>query len=142
MKDYLGDTLTLLKRKKRYRRNPVSLALAMLGIALVVSALYVSLGSQPEKMRTQGPYRATKESLNSHPVPTWFEDAKFGVFVHWGLFSVPGFAPKGNFAEILKTDYSRAMLVHPYAEDYWNAINLKTAVELSYGPAVARSGGG
>ncbi len=67
-------------------------------------------------------YQASRESLMTHPVPEWFGNAKFGVFIHWGLYSVPGFAPKGSFAEKLKTDYNRAMLVYPYAEGYWNAI--------------------
>lgn len=71
---------------------------------------------------TNGVYRPTRESLNAHPVPDWYHDAKFGVFIHWGLFSVPGFAPNGNFADVIRNDYDRAMLVHPYAEDYWNAI--------------------
>ncbi len=39
------------------------------------------------------------ESLNKRPVPSWFEDAKFGIFIHWGLYSVPAFAPKGKYAE-------------------------------------------
>ncbi len=67
-------------------------------------------------------YQATRESLNSHCMPEWFQDSKFGIFIHWGLYSVPGFAPAGNFIEKLKTDYDRAMLVYPYAEGYWNAI--------------------
>ena len=67
-------------------------------------------------------YQPTLASLNARQPPPWFADARFGVFIHWGLFSIPGFAPKGTFAGILKTDYDRAMLIHPYAEDYWNAI--------------------
>ncbi len=39
------------------------------------------------------------ESLNSRPLPTWFEDAKFGIFIHWGLYSVPAYAPLGTYAE-------------------------------------------
>ena len=26
------------------------------------------------------------------PTPTWYDDAKLGIFVHWGLYSVPGWA--------------------------------------------------
>jgi alpha-L-fucosidase len=37
-------------------------------------------------------FEATWQSLNDYPVPAWFEDAKFGIFVHWGLYSVPAFA--------------------------------------------------
>ena len=35
-------------------------------------------------------YEATWESLDKRPIPQWFEEAKFGIFLHWGLFSVPG----------------------------------------------------
>ncbi|XP_006631396.2 tissue alpha-L-fucosidase [Lepisosteus oculatus] len=30
-------------------------------------------------------------SLDSRPLPSWYDEAKFGIFVHWGVFSVPGF---------------------------------------------------
>ena len=29
----------------------------------------------------------------------WWSDAKFGIFIHWGVYSVPAFAPKGEYAE-------------------------------------------
>ena len=64
-------------------------------------------------LSSSGRYQPDETSLNAHPVPQWFEDAKFGVFVHWGLFSIPGFAPKGRFEDVLTHDYGRAMLVHP-----------------------------
>ncbi|MFW9882501.1 MAG: alpha-L-fucosidase [Candidatus Thorarchaeota archaeon] len=44
-------------------------------------------------------YEATYKSLKEHKVPEWFNDAKFGIFVHWGLYSVPAFAPKHTYAE-------------------------------------------
>lgn len=44
-------------------------------------------------------YENNWEALNSRPVPLWFEDAKFGIFIHWGLYSVPAFAEKGKYAE-------------------------------------------
>lgn len=39
----------------------------------------------------QGPYEASWESLKKYQIPTWYQDAKFGIFIHWGLYSVPGF---------------------------------------------------
>ncbi len=39
------------------------------------------------------------ESLNTRKVPKWFSDAKFGIFIHWGLYSVPAFTRKGDYAE-------------------------------------------
>ncbi len=39
------------------------------------------------------PYEATWESLAEHEAaPDWFRDAKFGIYVHWGVLSVPAFA--------------------------------------------------
>ncbi|MBW7865535.1 MAG: alpha-L-fucosidase [Candidatus Hydrogenedentes bacterium] len=44
-------------------------------------------------------YRADWESINSRPNPQWFEDAKFGIFITWGLSSVPAWAPKERYSE-------------------------------------------
>ncbi|WP_263732208.1 alpha-L-fucosidase [Cellulomonas sp. SG140] len=38
-----------------------------------------------------GPFRDTWESLAGYQPPRWYLDAKFGVFLHWGVFSVPAF---------------------------------------------------
>ena len=45
------------------------------------------------------PYEPTWESLDRRPVPSWFEDAKFGIFIHWGPYSVPAWSPKGTYSE-------------------------------------------
>ncbi len=44
-------------------------------------------------------YQPTWESLDKRPVPQWFKDAKFGIFIHWGVYAVPGWSTKGNYAE-------------------------------------------
>lgn len=44
-------------------------------------------------------YENNWESLNSRPVPAWFGDAKFGIFIHWGLYSVPAYTRRGEYAE-------------------------------------------
>ncbi|MBN2315843.1 MAG: alpha-L-fucosidase [Sedimentisphaerales bacterium] len=44
-------------------------------------------------------YQPNWESIDSRPTPPWFTDAKFGVFICWGLYSVPAWAPKGKYAE-------------------------------------------
>jgi len=38
-----------------------------------------------------GPYRPDWESLRNYQVPDWYKDAKFGIFIHWGVYSVPAF---------------------------------------------------
>ena len=48
-------------------------------------------------------YEPRWESLDRRPTPQWFLDAKFGIFIHWGVYSVPSWgAPKS------------------YSEWYWN----------------------
>src|SRR5579872_5412502 len=39
----------------------------------------------------QGPFQATWPSLEAYKVPDWYRDAKFGIFIHWGVYSVPAF---------------------------------------------------
>jgi alpha-L-fucosidase len=54
-------------------------------------------------------YQPTWDSVDKRPTPAWFSDAKFGIFIHWGTYSVPAYAPviPGKLA---------------YAEWYWNAM--------------------
>lgn len=51
-------------------------------------------------------YEPNWTSLDRRPTPQWFLDAKFGIFIHWGIYSVPGWGVRGE-----------------YAEWYWNRIN-------------------
>ncbi|TKK67662.1 hypothetical protein FC093_12990 [Ilyomonas limi] len=44
-------------------------------------------------------YQPTWQSLDSRPVPQWWKDGKFGIFIHWGVYSVPGFSRVGAYAE-------------------------------------------
>jgi len=39
----------------------------------------------------QEPYQPTWESLDKRPLPSWYDEAKFGIFIHWGVFSVPSY---------------------------------------------------
>jgi alpha-L-fucosidase len=43
--------------------------------------------------RAQTPYAPTWASLDRRPLPAWFTDAKFGIFIHWGVYSVPAYRP-------------------------------------------------
>ena len=36
-------------------------------------------------------YEPNWSSLDTRPLPTWYDEAKFGIFIHWGVFSVPAF---------------------------------------------------
>jgi alpha-L-fucosidase len=56
-------------------------------------------------------YEPTAESLSAHPVPDWFADAKLGVFVHWGIYSVPAWAPPPEEGHAYAEWYPRYMYV-------------------------------
>ena len=43
------------------------------------------------------PYQPTWNSLRQHPTPAWFRDAKFGVYTHWGVYSVPACGPNATW---------------------------------------------
>ena len=44
-----------------------------------------------EKVIAEGPYQDNWESLSVYQVPEWYRRAKFGIFIHWGIYSVPAF---------------------------------------------------
>ena len=54
-------------------------------------------------------YQPTWDSVDKRPTPAWFSEAKFGIFIHWGTYSVPSYAPvvPGKLA---------------YSEWYWHAM--------------------
>jgi len=66
--------------------GPLALLLAVAGVA-------------HEPAAAGGTYEPRWESLDSRPTPQWFQDAKFGIFIHWGVYSVPAWGPKTRYAE-------------------------------------------
>ena len=56
-------------------------------------------------------YEANWQSLNTRGIPSWFKEAKFGIFIHWGVYAVPSYAP------VIKNSGVS------YAEWYWYRIN-------------------
>jgi alpha-L-fucosidase len=78
-------------------------------VTLLLLALGLTFTAGAAGVQAQGKkYEASWASVDSRPVPAWFSDAKFGIFIHWGVYSVPAFGPKGR-----------------YAEWYWNAMEDK-----------------
>ena len=52
----------------------------------VLSVAFMCGNTQAQQM-----YQPTWESLSNYQCPEWFRDAKFGIFIHWGVYSVPGY---------------------------------------------------
>ncbi len=44
-----------------------------------------------EEEANAGPFKPTWDSLKGYRIPAWYQDAKFGIFLHWGVYSVPAF---------------------------------------------------
>ena len=44
-----------------------------------------------DRVSQAGPFRADYESLDKYQTPDWYRDAKFGIFIHWGVYSVPAY---------------------------------------------------
>src|ERR1700756_5458533 len=75
-------------------------------------------------------YEPSLDSLNHHPLPQWYADAKLGIFVHWGLYSVPGWAPLVHPEHDF---YSQDYITHnPYAEWYLNSMRLDGSPTQAY----------
>lgn len=60
-----------------------------------------------KQVANQGPFYPNWQSLGDFEIPKWFKQAKFGIFIHWGLYSVPAFNNEW---------YSRNMYIYSYPE--------------------------
>lgn len=71
-------------------------ALLLMGMALPCPAQRVRANERSELARVargvqQGPFHPDWNSLAAYRIPEWYRDAKFGIFIHWGVYSVPAF---------------------------------------------------
>lgn len=103
------------------RRAAMFLALTLLpGVPLVFAA---------------GHYLPTEASLATHPLPKWYDDAKLGIFVHWGLYSVPGYATLDTVgfdkAQADKNKY-QWYKNNAYAEWYYNTLLIDGSPTQAY----------
>jgi alpha-L-fucosidase len=79
--------------------------------ALITAVFSIALAVASPAPAAGGEVEPTWASIDARPTPAWFEDAKFGIFIHWGVYSVPAFAPTSD-VDI----YAR------YAEWYWKRL--------------------
>lgn len=72
-------------------------------------------------------YKSTLESIQQHAVPDWFHDAKLGIFIHWGLYSVPAWAPNARELGqvIAEGGWDKWFAENPYAEWYMNSMRIE-----------------
>lgn len=78
---------------------------------------------------------ATKPIVNIHQndPPAWFKTADLGIFIHWGLYSVPAYAPvAGGHGEHQKGAFRDMFAQQPYAEWYANSIRIDGSLAYQY----------
>ena len=63
------------------------------GGILVSCLLWVAFGGVAQT------YEANWDSIDSRPTPAWFNEAKFGIFIHWGVYAVPAWSPTNTYSE-------------------------------------------
>ena len=76
-------------------------------------------------------YLPSEESLRERTSPEWFGNAKLGIFVHWGLYSVPGWG-RPDFSVDKVTDWKLFYLNNPYAEWYLNSLRIPGSPTAEY----------
>jgi alpha-L-fucosidase len=75
-------------------------------------------------------YEPTLDSLNRHPLPEWYAHAKVGIFVCWGPYSVPGWAPLSHPDHDF--DSTGFIVNNPYAEWYYNVMRIDGSPTQAY----------
>ena len=61
---------------------------------MIATVLVLTLFSLPFSVFSVT-YQPTWESLDSRPLPEWYDDVKLGIMLHWGVYSVPSFSHTG-----------------------------------------------
>lgn len=77
--------------------------------------------------------RAAVRALRRRPVPTWWRDAKLGIFIHWTPASVPAYAPTDHeIGDLFASDRADALASAPYSEWYENSLRFPDSPVSAY----------
>ena len=81
----------------------------MLKLLYILSFIFLEIND------ARAQYQPTWDSLNSRPLPKWYDQSKFGIFLHWGVYSVPSFGSEwfwhnwktnsSDYVEFMKKNY-------------------------------------
>ncbi|MFB9682314.1 alpha-L-fucosidase [Streptosporangium vulgare] len=121
-------------------------------LAAAVATTAASLLRADPAWATEGPqsYTPTWASVDQHPpAAEWFQDAKFGIYYHWGVFSVPAFAnewyPRNMYNNGSgENNHHRSVYGEPSAWPYHNFINGardKAGNWVQFAPRLRSAGG-
>jgi alpha-L-fucosidase len=63
--------------------------------------------------------------FKDRPCPDWFATPQMGIFIHWGIYAVPAFAPQGHsIHDLMRNNYDHVSVLTPYGEWYANAMRV------------------
>jgi len=72
--------------------QPISRRKFIIGTTGLAAAAVAGAAWEPGSAEAAAAYTASWTSVDTHPpAPEWFQDAKFGIYFHWGVFSVPAY---------------------------------------------------
>src|SRR5690606_28459900 len=103
------------------------------------------LPTRPRLRRARSSYdgsmtETTRTSSAPRPLPAWFREAGLGIFIHWGLFAVPAFAPVPEPGksppDLLREDPRHMGERLPYSEWYLNALTIPGSATARHHRAV------
>jgi len=73
-------------------------------------------------------YEPNWNSLDSRPLPAWYDDSKIGIFIHWGIFSVPSYKTewfwilwsqgREDLVDYMKQNYKPDFTYQDFAPDF------------------------
>ncbi|XP_052781581.1 alpha-L-fucosidase-like [Mya arenaria] len=74
-------------------------------------------------------YDPTWKSIDSRPIPSWYDESKLGIFVHWGVFSVPSYSSEWfwenwqhqklpGIEEFMRENYKPDFTYQDFAKDF------------------------
>ena len=67
----------------------------------------------------KGPFKDNWESLSRYGIPEWYAQAKFGLFVHWGVYSVPAYFNEWYSREMYQKGHpARVHHLKTYGKDF------------------------
>ena len=102
-----------------------------------LSEVEEDIDSKPE-VKIPNEVEIPEFDLESHGVPKWWSDAKLGIFIHYGVYSVPGYAPlnETNPENLQDKNEADAQFIKmkgmPYAEWYYNTMRLDGSKTQQY----------
>lgn len=117
-----------------------------LGLILIFFSIEVLSLRVIEKSPESPHFEPTWDSLDRRPLPAWYDQAKVGIFIHWGVYSVPSFGSEWfwtnwrtvqakSYVDFMQQNYRPGFTYQEFANDFtaelFNATEWATIFEQS-----------